>query len=284
MGLFSRNYSKPGKGVSKNEPQKAAIFTLFEIYFRKFWNLMVLNLLYFLVSALPIVIVAGLQAPFILGYFSANTNDPSMLPFFVIISCIFVVLGIGNIGPLHAGFIYIVRNYAEERHAFIWHDFIQCAKANLKQGLAAMLIDYAVSLLLCFNMYAINAMGSSVYINIISALNFSAFIIFIMMHMYVYQIMITFELSIWQIYKSAFLMVVSNISSALITFMFIIIIVSTAMLSPQLGFLLILVLLLSTVGFVYTFYANRRIKRTMIDNTYRFKSFMEMKDKIKKDV
>jgi uncharacterized membrane protein YesL len=53
MGLFG-GYDKNGPGVSKNEPEKKAFFRFFELYFRKFWKLMVANLLYVVVS-LPIV-------------------------------------------------------------------------------------------------------------------------------------------------------------------------------------------------------------------------------------
>ncbi len=46
--------SKAGPGVSKNEPEKTAFFRFFELYFRKFFKLIIANLLYVLVS-LPIV-------------------------------------------------------------------------------------------------------------------------------------------------------------------------------------------------------------------------------------
>lgn len=39
MGLFQKNYDKPGKGVSKNEPEKRGFFRFFELYFRNFWKL-----------------------------------------------------------------------------------------------------------------------------------------------------------------------------------------------------------------------------------------------------
>ncbi len=53
MGLFG-GYNTPGPGVSKDEPEKKPFFKFFELYFRKFWKLMVANLLYVLVS-LPVV-------------------------------------------------------------------------------------------------------------------------------------------------------------------------------------------------------------------------------------
>lgn len=39
MGLFQKNYDKPGKGVSKNEPQKRGFFRFFELFIRHFWTM-----------------------------------------------------------------------------------------------------------------------------------------------------------------------------------------------------------------------------------------------------
>ena len=54
FGLF--NYSKPGPGVDKNGPKKKRFFLFFELYFRKFWKMIELNLL-FLVCCIPIVTI-----------------------------------------------------------------------------------------------------------------------------------------------------------------------------------------------------------------------------------
>ncbi len=54
MGLFQKNYDRPGKGVSKNEPKKRGFFRFFELYFRNFWILVSAELWYILLS-LPIV-------------------------------------------------------------------------------------------------------------------------------------------------------------------------------------------------------------------------------------
>ena len=54
-GMFEfLNPNKPGAGVSKDAPEKKAFFRFFELYFRKFWKLIIANLLYVLVS-LPVV-------------------------------------------------------------------------------------------------------------------------------------------------------------------------------------------------------------------------------------
>ncbi len=58
MGLFGTDFNKPGPGVDKNAPKKKSFVVFLEIYFRKFWKLITVNLLYVLV-ALPVV-TAGL--------------------------------------------------------------------------------------------------------------------------------------------------------------------------------------------------------------------------------
>ncbi len=52
FGMF--DVGKPGPGVSKNEPKKKRFFLFWELYFRKFFRLIIANLLYALVS-LPVV-------------------------------------------------------------------------------------------------------------------------------------------------------------------------------------------------------------------------------------
>jgi uncharacterized membrane-anchored protein len=55
FGFF--DYSKAGPGISNDEPQKYGFFAFFDIFFRKFWNLVTINIVYF-VSCLPFVILS----------------------------------------------------------------------------------------------------------------------------------------------------------------------------------------------------------------------------------
>lgn len=54
FGLF--DYSKPGKGVDKEGPQKKRIFYFFELFFRKFWKIITINMIYIL-FCIPIVTI-----------------------------------------------------------------------------------------------------------------------------------------------------------------------------------------------------------------------------------
>jgi hypothetical protein len=62
MGLFSyKSYYKPGKGVEKDAPEKNAFFRFFEIYGRKFWRFIEVNLIY-LVVLLPLLMTIYAEA------------------------------------------------------------------------------------------------------------------------------------------------------------------------------------------------------------------------------
>ncbi len=56
MGIFWKSYNNPGKGVSKQEPEKRGFFKFFELYFRNFWMLVSAELWYILLC-IPIVTV-----------------------------------------------------------------------------------------------------------------------------------------------------------------------------------------------------------------------------------
>lgn len=55
------NYAKPGKGVKKEQQEKKRFFQFFDLYFRKFWNLVRLNLL-FILFCIPIVTIGPATA------------------------------------------------------------------------------------------------------------------------------------------------------------------------------------------------------------------------------
>lgn len=54
LGMF--NYSKPGKGISKNGPEKKRFFEFFDVYFRNFGRILKLHFLH-LLFCIPIVTI-----------------------------------------------------------------------------------------------------------------------------------------------------------------------------------------------------------------------------------
>ncbi len=160
FGLF--DYSKPGPGVHKNGPKKKSFVVFFEIFFRKFWKLITVNLLYVLVS-LPVL----------------------------------------TVGLANAGISYVTRNYAREKHAFIAGDFFETIKKNWKQALPVGIINLLVSIILAFDLWFFYGSADGVFGYIMLAIIMSLTLIFTFMKYYLYFMMVTFKLSIKQLYKNS---------------------------------------------------------------------------------
>lgn len=193
FGMF--NYAKEGPGVKKDEPQKRPFFAFMDIYGRKFWKLAIAGLLW-AVTALPIV----------------------------------------TKGWADAGLTFITRNFSREKHAFIKEDFFETVKKNRKNALIIGIINLAVTGILIFNLlllipkmvpglYALfgtpadqipPAQDLSLIEMVLLALSLIGYVTFTWMKYYIPFLMITFKLSIKQVYKNAFLFTGANMKVNLI--------------------------------------------------------------------
>lgn len=167
FGMF--NSTKPGPGVSKNEPQKKRLFLFWELFFRKFFKLVVVNLLYVLVS-LPVV----------------------------------------TQGLAQAGLTYVTRNYVREKHVFLPSDFFDTIKKNWKQALANGIIELVVGACLAFDVvFAWGWFSAEESTGILPFLFFMLtmliVVLFCFARFYVYMQMITFKMSLKQLWKNSLL-------------------------------------------------------------------------------
>ena len=187
FGMF--NYAKEGPGVAKNAPKKRTFFAFMEIYGRKFWKLAIAGLLW-AITALPIV----------------------------------------TRGWADAGLTFITRNFSREKHAFIKEDFIDSIKKNRKNALIIGIINNTVTGSFIFNLIftlrhvfpgvmllfgwtpeQVKALGELDTMGLIlMALSLIGYVTFTWMKYYIPFLMITFKLSIKQVYKNAFLFAASN--------------------------------------------------------------------------
>ncbi len=222
MGLFY-NFQKEGKGVPKDQKTPRLIL-FFQVYFRKFWNLLLLNLLY-------------------------------------VLFCIPVV----TIGPATAGMTKILRNYAREEHAFLWGDFIETFKKNFKQAFIYSLIDFLVTGFLVLDFLSIYSLQNKVMLIICLAAILLTFTVWTFMRYYVYNMMITFRLTMGQLLKNAFIFCwVGFLRNLLIT----VVIVGLPLvlaLRIDVFFILLISVYLSFSGFLINFMVNPLIKKYMID-------------------
>ena len=213
MGLFF-NYSKPGPGVPKDAPKKNAFFRFFGIFFRKFWHYVKSNLLYLLCS-IPFAIIVYILVMFIISNFSGGLfNDVSDKTTALMYLLLGVVgfnfyISVFGMGPVTAGETYVMRNFSQEEHAWVWSDFKDNLKSNFKQAIVVFVIDIAV--LFCSTVALVFYGSQTGAISWLKIVVVWILLIYSMMHLYIYPMMVTFDLKLKYIFKNSFLFAIGNI-------------------------------------------------------------------------
>lgn len=172
MGLFNR-YMKEGPGVAKDAPQKHAFVVFFEIFFRKFWKLINLNLIYFL-FCLPIVTIGPATAGFtyVLRNFSREQHSFVWMDF---------------IDAFRAN----------------W-------KQSLVVSIVDAIVIYLS--VINFGFYQSMSNGENSILGYIMLGAFLIILIlYLFMHYYIYMVLVTFDLKLKDVYRNAFILGVLGI-------------------------------------------------------------------------
>jgi len=106
MGLFSRNWNRPGPGVPKDLPRKKGAARFFELLGREFWELAKLNLILAFCVA-PTVVV------FFLGMFGAYSGITFLLS---------LVLAF-PVGGAVVACVYYITKLMRDDPSFVWFEF-----------------------------------------------------------------------------------------------------------------------------------------------------------------
>lgn len=114
-----------------------------------------------------------------------------------------------------AGFANVTRNLARDKHTFGFSDFIETAKKNWKQSLAAGLINVLLMAVMLFGAW-FYFWGIGLVSQIGLGVCIVAFAVFSIMKYYIWVLMITFDLPLKAIYRNAFYFVLLNIKNNLI--------------------------------------------------------------------
>lgn len=297
-GIFGiGDFTKEGKGVDKDAPKKRGVFAFFELFFRKFWRLCKLNWLY-LAACIPTIIavflVSGVVSSMILNNNAsvlasamglsapdmANeefTKNIAMLDIIIriMITLLFTVLW--GMGPVTAGYTYILRNYAREEHAWIWSDFWQYTKENFKQAICVWLIDVvALPVMIVAYMFYSGSQGALMYLKYLICV---MIFVYTTMHFYIYPMMVTFKLSVKDLYRNSLLFALGKLP---INVLLLAIIIFIHVGIPYIGLtisggapliywlayiLLELIIFISMSGFMVNFGVYPTLKKYMITNT-----------------
>ena len=176
FGLF--NYEKEGPGIEKDAPKKKGFVVFFETFFRNFWKFITINLVYVLLSV-PVV-TTGLTA---------------------------------------CGLTHVARNTARDKHSFGLSDFFETIKKNWKQSLIAGILNVAILFLLFWitDFYHAQYGETGNFIHLIGlGLSLSLTLIFLLMKFYLWTLIITFNLTLKQVYKNSFKFVFINFKGNLL--------------------------------------------------------------------
>lgn len=239
FGLF--DFTKEGKGVRENEPIRPWYIRIFQHFGRSYSKILASNLIYLLVAGLVLALMVGYILPILVStaidadigdvftYYSniEMTNSgwyenvtkgmtaeqidelkrtiaiTSAYRYLVIL---IVMLPVLTFGCAYSGLCYNTRNAARDSHIFAWADFWDAFKRNWKQTLVMTFINLFCCTLLsiCFWFYftytGIPEMLSSMGAVVLTIV----FIVFLMMNMYIYPQIVTFDFKLGTIIRNSF--------------------------------------------------------------------------------
>ncbi len=292
MGIFMRNYNKPGKGVDENAPGSEGVVLFFEIYIRKFWKLIQVNLLFCLANipaALIIFFLAGVFSNAVFASFPTEvagiaglsgpdfTNPDYLIIYRAIdigiraaVTILFTVFW--GSGPAYAAMHYVLRNYSREEHSFILSDFWDALKDNFKQSLAVFVIDLIFMFLFFYGAFFYSSRDG--IIQYAKYLVYCLFAFYTISHLFIYPLMVRYRLKFTQLLRNSALFAIASLPYSILVILILaaltlglwyvgFFMMSTAALTSFLAIYVVamLVLLNSTLGFIVSFNAERQIRR-----------------------
>lgn len=214
MGFFN-SYTKPGKGISKEDVQKSGIPLYFDIFFRRFWKFISLNLLYMLAS-IPAIVISFVMANYFIGLIitvmQLHENEAvlNLMPF-ISIPFAMLLFQITGSGPATVSHNYTLRKYVKDTHVWLWTDFVGCFKRNFLQGLAVYIINVLVVFLLFFGFLFYRFMMPGKIQQVLSIFIMVTAVIFFIMQKYTYMLVSGFELKTIHIFKNAFILTMAGL-------------------------------------------------------------------------
>ena len=211
---------KDDKAELENGFQKRAFFKFFEIFIRKFVKLVKMNLLYILFALPTFILAAALSYFLIFGVCDLFLTNELLLDdkaivyislFGSVVFANFYIAAIGA-GPASVGYHRVLSLFANETHSWLWEDFKNCAKENLRQGIAVFSVDFVI--LLIFGTTAVIYTFSGNNFGILKYFIYAILLLYLLVHTYLYPLMSRFKMSVLELYKNSLLFSVGKFPSS----------------------------------------------------------------------
>lgn len=219
-GFFNRMYyGNPNKpDLKKEDVQEGPIKLFFIVLQVRFWKLIQLNLLYsiFWIPAFIVIyinLMAMAQSPEV-SQAAENLRGFVLTMLIQLLPCMIIA------GPATAGTSYVIRNWARDEHAWVWSDFKDAWKQNWKESILIMLINGLALIIFYVNLifYTVYAQRSLIYL-VLRYLILVMGIIYAMMNMFIFPMLVTYELKIRQILKNALIFTIAELPRAFVVFL-----------------------------------------------------------------
>ncbi|MDR0944434.1 MAG: DUF624 domain-containing protein [Ruminococcus sp.] len=235
MGIFSSDYGKAGPGIAKNAPRKKSFFRFFDLFFRKFWKLIALNLITFLLC-LPIVTIG----PAIAGM-------TRVIRSFTLEKSIFMM------------------------HEF-WKGFKDNWKMSVPVGLVDIFVLVSVITgLYIYPRMANQAEGNGTLFIALCVISVSFGLTLLMMNFYIFPMIVAVDLKLLQIIKTSFFLTARALLTNLITLLIFAVIIFLVVLGSLYNYLLLIivpVILLSLLCFIVVYRSYPVIQKFVINPFY----------------
>ncbi len=294
------DFSRDGKGVEEIEDRKPTLKFFFKLLWRKFSQLLQLNLL-MLFQIIPlfvivcVVYVYGAKTALInealyTPLYGISTVSPSFsgaplldlvsnltdstvyfTPVMIIVTASMLLLLAITYGWQNVGAAYVLRGLFRGDAVFVFSDFFYGIKRNMKQAFVLGLLDFLFTVVLIIDIIFFTGRSGGLD-TVMYGVIFAIIILYITMRFYMYQLLITFDLKTFKILKNSLIFTALGIKRNLMAFLgFIVLLalhIGLIFLALAYGLTVFIVLpfvyILALVGFIATYAAYPIIDKYMI--------------------
>ena len=227
MGMFSK-YDTPGMGIPKAPMEKKGFFKFWEIYGRRIWKLIQLNMI-FIIACLPVV-----------------TFGPAVAAMTKVAR---------NYSQERNAFVW----------ADFWTTFKKCFKQSFVVGILDLLIIAAT--IFGLPVYqAMAEQNSMMYVPMV--ISISCILLFLMMNFYIYLMIVSTNLTLRQILKNSLFLVSLGFKSSMFTFLSWILVALLMFIAYPFSYFLMFVWPFSFLCFVTAFNCYPVIRKFVIQPYY----------------
>ncbi len=210
--------TRPGKGVEKGQEQKIGFKNFIELYFRKLGQYWTLNLIT-LIFSIPVLIMILLYRENMFASEVLVAESRATYFYEIITTCYYAVIGFQITMP---GLVYVVTRFSNEKHAWVFADYIKYIKKNIKQSIKLLIFDIVVMIALFYLINIYNLIIPKNPLTFVSrSILYACCVVFYIMHFYIYQLMVFYDMKFGEIIKKAvfftFAFLPRNIIATLIT-------------------------------------------------------------------